>query len=228
MKCAGKKGERLTQLELLLLSHPEGMRRAEIARRLGVHRATAGRYIDELSTRIPLREQDLLVGIKTPGSHSLKRLGLLESLSFYLALSSFAENSPFRFPEGAAAIRNFAAFVKSFAPSLGNQLATASDSLDSLEKEENSAYWTLLERIAEAWYSSQPVDIIHRVGEKKEVLSCLVKNIRMNTDVPGIDVDINLLKDGEEPCRRINLSKVVSVDKRKLEPGTTLSPQKLI
>ena len=29
------KGERVAQLELLLLSHPEGLRRAEIARRLG-------------------------------------------------------------------------------------------------------------------------------------------------------------------------------------------------
>ena len=37
------KGERVAQLELLLRSHPEGLRRAEIARRLGVHRSEDGR-----------------------------------------------------------------------------------------------------------------------------------------------------------------------------------------
>ncbi|WP_319562463.1 HTH domain-containing protein [Marispirochaeta sp.] len=228
MKCVGKKGERLTQLELLLLSHPEGLRRAEIARRLGVHRATAGRYIDELSTRIPLWEQDFLVGIKAPKSHPLTHLGLLEALSFYLALSFFAEKSPFRFPEGAAAIRNFAAFIKDFTPALGNQLYTVSDSLDSLEKEGNADYWILLERIGEAWFSSQPVGIVYRDGEKTEVLSCQVKNIRIRTDVPGIAVDISLLNDGDEPHRLIDLSKVISVDYLKLEPGTALRSYKLI
>ena len=41
------KGERVAQLELLLRSHPEGLRRAEIARRLGVHRSTISRYVED-------------------------------------------------------------------------------------------------------------------------------------------------------------------------------------
>jgi|GEM_PF-3316084 len=49
MERAPNKAERLLQLEQLLLAFPEGLYKAEIARRLGVHRATAGRYIDELS-----------------------------------------------------------------------------------------------------------------------------------------------------------------------------------
>ncbi len=77
MKSTGNKSERLSQLELLLLSHPEGMRRAEIARRLGVCRATAGRYIDELSARIPLWEQDFRVGIKVTQTRQLSHIGLL-------------------------------------------------------------------------------------------------------------------------------------------------------
>ena len=42
------KGERVAQLELILRSHPEGLRKSDIARRIGVHRSTIGRYIDAL------------------------------------------------------------------------------------------------------------------------------------------------------------------------------------
>lgn len=46
------KAERLIRMERLLLAHPEGLHRAEIARRLGVHRSTVGRDIDELSLHV--------------------------------------------------------------------------------------------------------------------------------------------------------------------------------
>jgi len=48
----GKKDERkfenLHKLILLLLNHPDGLHKAEIACRLGVHRSTAAEYIDSL------------------------------------------------------------------------------------------------------------------------------------------------------------------------------------
>ena len=55
------KGERIAQLELLLRSHPEGLRRAEIARKLGLHRSTISRYVDELSKNEDLTEKDGLL-----------------------------------------------------------------------------------------------------------------------------------------------------------------------
>jgi len=45
MESAANKSERLVQLEQILLSHPHGLRKAEIARKLGVNRSTVGRYI---------------------------------------------------------------------------------------------------------------------------------------------------------------------------------------
>ncbi|ORC35323.1 hypothetical protein B4O97_09105 [Marispirochaeta aestuarii] len=212
MKYAGNKSERLNQLELLLLSHPEGLRRAEIARRLGVHRATAGRYIDELSARIPLWEQDFRVGIKSSQSTRLGHIGLLEGLSFYLGLRYFAENSLYRFPEGAAAIRKLSSFVKTFSPALGKQLDSASDCLDAEDKEVNPAYWEQLERIGEAWLSSRPVQVDFFNGEKTLSVNCLIRDIRMNRDLPGILVGISLLNDGTESERELDLSGIISVE----------------
>ena len=37
----------------------------EIARRLGVHRSTVGRYIDQLSLRLPLWEKNSLIGLES-------------------------------------------------------------------------------------------------------------------------------------------------------------------
>ena len=57
------KGERVAQLELILRSHPEGLRKSEIARRIGVHRSTIGRYIDELKQYSDIYEDKNLVKI---------------------------------------------------------------------------------------------------------------------------------------------------------------------
>ncbi len=67
MESAENKSERLMQLEYMLLTHPQGLHKAEIARKLGVNRSTVGRYIDELSSRhpvpIPIYEEDGLIKI---------------------------------------------------------------------------------------------------------------------------------------------------------------------
>lgn len=57
------KGERVAQLELILRGHPEGLRKSDIARRLGVHRSTIGRYIDELKQYSDIYEDKNLVKI---------------------------------------------------------------------------------------------------------------------------------------------------------------------
>ena len=59
MDRAISKAERFLQLEALLLANPEGLYRADIARRLGVHRSTVGWDILTLP------------GPSSPGAHSL-------------------------------------------------------------------------------------------------------------------------------------------------------------
>ncbi|MGH0054307.1 MAG: HTH domain-containing protein, partial [Sphaerochaetaceae bacterium] len=76
------KGERVAQLELLLHSHPEGLRRAEIARRLGVHRSTISRYVDELKQYIDIYEENNLIKIKDREGDENIALSVYESLAF--------------------------------------------------------------------------------------------------------------------------------------------------
>ena len=46
MKRAESKAVRINQIERLLWSHPEGLSRTEIARRIGVHRSVITKYLD--------------------------------------------------------------------------------------------------------------------------------------------------------------------------------------
>ena len=52
------KNERLLTIQHILLDHPEGLTRTEIARRLDIHRSTVARNIDELSALIPIWEDE--------------------------------------------------------------------------------------------------------------------------------------------------------------------------
>ena len=85
MEAAENKSERLLQLEQLLLAQPQGLHRAEIARRLNVHRAATGRYIEELSRRIPIWEDGNLLGINRIGIS-----GYLQTTPPYLGWAWFS------------------------------------------------------------------------------------------------------------------------------------------
>jgi predicted DNA-binding transcriptional regulator YafY len=80
-----KKQDKLAFVEQLLLAHPTGLKRAEIAKKLGAHRSTAGRCIDDLSRLIPLIEEDNLLFIDKSRYLNNVKLTLHEVFCLYLA-----------------------------------------------------------------------------------------------------------------------------------------------
>ena len=59
MNRAQEKAIRLLQIEQLLWAHAEGLTRAEIARRLGVHRSTITKYLNKDHLPPSIYEDDL-------------------------------------------------------------------------------------------------------------------------------------------------------------------------
>ena len=91
--------KRVAQLELLLLSHPEGLRRAEIARRLGVHRSTVSRYVDKLNNYIVyIYEENKLIKINRENHDENIALSIYESLAFNMSAEVLAQNAEFQNP----------------------------------------------------------------------------------------------------------------------------------
>ncbi|HLC02693.1 MAG TPA: WYL domain-containing protein [Anaerolineales bacterium] len=80
------KATRLQRLESLLGSSPEGYTVRQLAERLGVHRTTVWRDLNEISCEVPVRQDGNLYLIDPKDYVSSVRLSRSESLILYLAL----------------------------------------------------------------------------------------------------------------------------------------------
>jgi predicted DNA-binding transcriptional regulator YafY len=99
----------MQQLERLLLDHPEGLSRTDIAARLGVHRSTVGRDVTSLTSILPLQETDSgRLYLDRKGYLTTIRLTMYELEALHLAARLFARVMKFPFPHASAALRKLA------------------------------------------------------------------------------------------------------------------------
>ncbi len=132
MSRAATKAERLLQLEALLLLHPEGLRKAQIAPRLGVDRSTVGRYVTALTNLVPLvEEDDGRLWIDRSRYLSPVRLSAHEIESVRIAFRLFSRKIRLPFPHAAASLRKLAFAAERASPLLSRRLAEVAESLDS-------------------------------------------------------------------------------------------------
>jgi predicted DNA-binding transcriptional regulator YafY len=155
------KSERLMQLELLLLSHPEGMRRAEIARRLGVHRSTVGRYVDELKVKVDIWEDEFVVGVNSDESMDMMKLSVYESLAFHLSAELLANHMEYHNPHMSSGLRKLAENMRKHAPSMSASIDSMAESIETGAKLQDPDYIKVMETMTDSWVSGKIVRIEH-------------------------------------------------------------------
>ncbi len=163
------KSERLMQLELLLLSHPEGMRRAEIARRLGVHRSTVGRYVDELRRKIDIWEDEYTIGISSDESMNMMKLSIYESLAFHLSAELLAKHMEYHNPHMSSGLRKLAENLRNYAPTISENINAVAESIETGAKKQDPQYISVLETLTDSWVSGKMVRIEHEDEEAGSV-----------------------------------------------------------
>ncbi|MGH2543618.1 MAG: helix-turn-helix transcriptional regulator, partial [Ardenticatenaceae bacterium] len=141
------KAERLRQLEHLLLAHPQGLRKAEIARRLGIHRSTAGRDVDELSLRVPIWQDGELIGINRDDYLTSVRLTVHESMALHLAARLMATRSDKHNPHAASALRKLGEALRPFSVLLSGHLLASADVMDGQAQRHDPIYLEILETL---------------------------------------------------------------------------------
>ncbi len=161
------KGERLMQLELLLLSHPEGMRRAEIARRLGVHRSTIGRYIEELKKHTDVYEDKFLIKIETKEEIDVMKLSVYESLALNLSAEMLAKYEPMQTPHLASGLRKIAGNMRTYAPHVSNNIDAVAEQIETNTEKPHPSFTDTLEVIIDSWVSGKMLRIRHSVNENE-------------------------------------------------------------
>ena len=150
------KGERVAQLELLLRSHPEGMRRAEIARRLGVHRSTISRYVEDLSEKIDIFEENNLIKIRVRDDEGPEALSVYESLAFNMSAELLASNIEIQNPHLASGLRKIAMNMRSYAPKVSANIFALADKIDEGLKNnmgQSMVFNKILEVLIDCWIS---------------------------------------------------------------------------
>ncbi len=165
------KGERVAQLELLLRSHPEGLRRAEIARRLGVHRSTISRYVEDLAEKIDIYEENSLIKIKAKEDDGAEALSVYESLAFNMSAELLASNIEVQNPHLASGLRKIAMNMQSYAPKVSANIFALADKIDEGLKSnmgQSMHFNKILEVLIDCWISGR-IARITSAGEEIEI-----------------------------------------------------------
>ena len=155
------KGERVAQLELILRSHPEGLRKSDIARRLGVHRSTIGRYIEELKQYSRVYEDKNLIKIIPNPDEEPLALSVYESLALNMGVEMLLKNSEFRTPHLASGLRKIAMGMQSYAPKVSGNIMSIADQIESEVSSGSTRQNEILEVLIDAWVSGRIVRITH-------------------------------------------------------------------
>ncbi len=160
------KGERVAQLELILRSHPEGLRKSDIARRIGVHRSTIGRYIDELSQYSEIYEDNNLIKIVPSSEEEPLALSVYESLALNMGVEMLLKNSEFRTPHLASGLRKIAVGMQGYAPKVSANIMAIADQVESEANSRSTLQNEILEVLIDAWVSGRIVRIVHSHKDK--------------------------------------------------------------
>ncbi len=163
------KGERIAQLELILRSHPEGLRKSEIARKIGVHRSTIGRYIEELKQFNDIYEDNNMIKIIEKDSEEKLSLSVYESLALNMGAEFLLSNSEFKNPHLATGLRKIAMNMKSYAPKIAENIIQIADDVEKASKSnQNENSKPILEALIDAWISGKIVRIKHFINNVEE------------------------------------------------------------
>lgn len=169
MESAANKSERLVQLEQILLAHPHGLRKAEIARKLGVHRSTVGRYIIDLSKLIPIWEEDNLIGINRDDYLNNIRLTIHEAMAMHLATRLMATRTDKHNPYAASALRKLGQALETFSPLISQHLLASADVMDDAAQRHNPNYLHVLITLTNAWSTGELVHLWHKQEDTGKV-----------------------------------------------------------
>jgi CRISPR-associated endonuclease/helicase Cas3 len=138
-------------MEILLKAHPKGLRRSEIAKRLGVHRSTAGRYISELSEVTMLWEDNFRVGINDRRIRPHISLSLPENFTILVAIQALMNHLDTPFPHLSTVLRKISLAMKERFPVSSEKMFILADKIGSLPDPLGLAMTDNLSNLSRHW-----------------------------------------------------------------------------
>lgn len=162
-----KKLQRYEQLKSLLLANPNGLTKAEIARRVGVHRSNAANYLDEFAPPIG----SLPIIEITPNRFTIDRdlyevnfsVNQHEALSLHWAARLLTTRTDKYNPHAASALRKLGQAIGELSPQVSHHMHLAANVLDGEERRHDPRFLEILEMLTRAWSVGRKVKLSHEM-----------------------------------------------------------------
>lgn len=164
MTRAQEKAQRLLQIEQLLWAHPEGLTRAEIARRLGVNRSTITKYLD--NDQLPpsiYEEDDGRLKLDRSADLTKASFSLHEVMAIHLATRLLATRTDKQNPHAASALRKLGKALERLDKNISAHLLRSADVMDEDRAFRDPVYLKVLETLTEAWSAGRKVKVQHQM-----------------------------------------------------------------
>ena len=162
-----RKFENLHKLVELLLDHPQGLTKAEIARKLDVHRSTAAEYLDSMEgINAPVYEV-------SPGRFTIDRdhfevrisVDMHEALAFHLAARLLTTHTDKHNPHAASALRKLGRSLEKLAPLISEHMKRSAEVLDADDRRRDPIFMQVLETLTRAWSRRRKVRLTHAMED---------------------------------------------------------------
>lgn len=164
MDRAQEKAQRLLQIEKLLWAHPEGLTRAEIARRLGLNRSTITKYLDAGQLPPGIYDDDLDGNkLKMDRNADLTKasFSLHEVMAIHLATRLLATRTDKQNSHAASALRKLGIALQRLDHNVSEHLLRSADVMDEASEYRDPVYLDVLEKLTEAWSAGRKVKLSH-------------------------------------------------------------------
>lgn len=160
---------RFEQFKSLLLAHPRGLRKAEIARRISVDRATVGHYVDDFA----LPHGTLPIIEITPGFFTIDRdlyeveisVNQHEALAIHLATRLLTTRTDKHNPHAASALRKLGEAIGELSPPVSQHMHMSANVLDGDDRRRDPRFLEILETLMRAWSLGQKVALTHEMED---------------------------------------------------------------
>lgn len=157
---SAKKASRLNDIELLLLAHPEGLRPAEIARRIGVNRSTVTRYYSDLPKHIYV-DTDGTWKVDREAYLVNVRFSLHEAVIVHLAARLLATRLDRQNPHAAAALRKLGNALDRLAPQISQHILQSAEVMETAATRHDPRYLQVLKTLSLGWAEGRKVRVWH-------------------------------------------------------------------
>jgi CRISPR-associated endonuclease/helicase Cas3 len=168
MSRAANKAARLIEIEMMLLSHPEGLSQAEIARRLAVSRSTINRYLPDLPGHIYIDTEDQSKWKIDRQAYLINvRFDLQEAMAIHLATRLLATRMDRQNPNAASALRKLGIALERLAPQICRHLQQSADAMDDPDRRQDPNYLKVLHNLTRSWAEQRKISVTHESENAK-------------------------------------------------------------